>query len=280
MKHAICSDTFPGWELDKIFRFAAELGYHGVELAPYSFCNDVTEVDDRHRRDMRRWAEAAGIEIAGLHALFNPIPGLRPVFSCPPDLQLNSADEGQRLRTKRYLLELMKLCGQVGGRTVVLGSAGSRNVTPPVTQEEAWRWSRDAFRECAEQGEHDGVILCIEPIFAPLTNFINTPEEADRMVQDVGHPNFKWILDVWAMHKQGVDPVESIERFGQTMAHVHVADDNKSWPGSGSLDFEAVAKALKSVNYDGYVSVEVMDLSPDPETIAREGIKYLQQVFV
>lgn len=100
------------------------------------------------------------------------------------------------------------------------------------------------------------------------------------MVEDVDHPNFRWILDVLAMSRQGVDSVEAINKFGQTMAHVHVADDTKSWPGSGSLDFVAIAEALRGMGYDGYVSVEVMDLSPDPETIAREGIKYLQQVFV
>ena len=44
MKYSICSDTFPGWELAGIFRYAAQLGYQAVELAPYSFCNSVVDV--------------------------------------------------------------------------------------------------------------------------------------------------------------------------------------------------------------------------------------------
>ncbi|MEA3253458.1 MAG: sugar phosphate isomerase/epimerase, partial [Chloroflexota bacterium] len=85
--------------------------------------------------------------------------------------------------------------------------------------------------------------------------------------------------DTWSMNKQGVDLPRSIEEFGGTLAHVHLNDDNKRWPGSGGIDFPSIASALKSINYDGYVSVEVFDLSPDPETIATEAIKYLRAVF-
>ncbi|MCK4221358.1 MAG: sugar phosphate isomerase/epimerase, partial [Dehalococcoidia bacterium] len=47
----------------------------------------------------------------------------------------------------------------------------------------------------------------------------------------------------------------------------------------GSIDFKSIAKSLKRIGYDGYVSVEVFDLSPSPETIATEAIKYLRAAF-
>lgn len=279
MKYSICSDTFPDWELEQIFRYAAGLGYQAVELAPYSFCNSVMEVSSAERNKIRKWAQEAGVEITGIHALFTPIPGLKPRFGCPPGLQLNSADRSIRLKTKEYLKELIRLCGQVGGKNVVLGSASARSVPEGISYDEAWQSARDTFRECSELGGQYGVNLCIEPIHAALTNFINTPEEAVKMVKDVGHPKFRWILDTFAMNCQGVDLAQAIEQFGDSLAHVHVNDDNKSWPGSGSIDFKSVARALKSINYDGYVSVEVFDLSPNPETVATEAIKYLRAVF-
>jgi len=279
MKYSICSDTFPDWGLEDIFKYAAGLGYQAVELAPYSFCNSVMEVSLAERNKIRKWAQEAGIDIAGIHALFTPIPGLKPRFACPPDLQLNSADPGIRLKTKEYLRELIRLCGQVGGKNVVLGSASARSVPEGISYDDAWQSARDAFRECSELAGQYGVNLCIEPIHAALTNFINTPEEAVKMVEDVGHPNCRWILDTFAMNCQGVDLARAIKQFGDTLAHVHVNDDNKSWPGAGSIDFKSVARALKSINYDGYVSVEVFDLSPNPETVATEAIKYLRAVF-
>ncbi len=279
MKYSICSDTFPGWELKEIFSYASGLGYHGVELAPYSFCNSVVDVALEDRRMIRKSAQEAGIGITGLHALFTPIPGLKPNFACPPGLQLNSADPDVRLKTKEYLSELVRFCGAVGGKSIVLGSASARNVPAGMNYADAWSSARDIFRECSElAGKFEGN-LCIEPIHSALTNFINTPEEAVKMVEDVGHPNFRWILDTFAMNLQGVDIPQSIKEYGDSLAHVHLNDDNKSWPGSGSIEFESIASALKSIGYGGYVSVEVFDLSPSPEKIATEALKYLRTVF-
>jgi sugar phosphate isomerase/epimerase len=47
----------------------------------------------------------------------------------------------------------------------------------------------------------------------------------------------------------------------------------------GDTDFSPLAKALKEINYDGFVSVEVFDFSPGAERIARESLDYLRKVF-
>ena len=50
-------------------------------------------------------------------------------------------------------------------------------------------------------------------------------------------------------------------------------------PGFGEVDFAPIAETLSEVGYDGFVSVEVFDYNPDPETIARESLGYLNQKF-
>jgi sugar phosphate isomerase/epimerase len=36
MKISICNELFKGWEIEKTFDYAAQLGYDGVELAPFT----------------------------------------------------------------------------------------------------------------------------------------------------------------------------------------------------------------------------------------------------
>ncbi len=279
MKYSICSDTFPGWTVQDIFEFAKDTGYEAVELASYSFCESITDVDAAERQRITGWADGAGIEIAGLHALFTPIPGLQPLHSCPAWLQMNSADPEIRRRTGDYLMELIRFTGEVGGTNVVLGSAASRNIPREIPYREGWSNARETLREAAEYASHYDVMLSLEPIAANMTNFINTPDDAMKMVHEVNHPNLKWMLDCFAAYNQGVDIPAAIRKYGGDLVHVHMNDENKSWPGTGRIDFPSVAQALKDVGYSGYLSVEVFDLRPDPETIAREAIKVLHTLF-
>jgi len=279
MKYSICSDTFPGWTMEEIFNFAAKTGYEAVELASYSFCNSITEVSASERQQMRAWADAAPVEIAGIHALFTPIPNMQPLYSCPDWLQLNSADSGIRERTKDYLKELIRFVGEMGGKNVVLGSAKSRSIPEEIPYDEGWKIARDTLRDAAEYCTHYDVVLSLEPIHSSLTNFINTPDEAMKMVRDVDHPNLRWMLDCFAAYNQGVDVPKAIRDHGKYLVHVHMNDENKSWPGTGKVDFPPIARALKDVGYSGYLSLEVMDLNPDPETIAREALVAMKAFF-
>ena len=62
------------------------------------------------------------------------------------------------------------------------------------------------------------------------------------------------------------------------MGHFHANDANRRAPGMGDTDFLPILRALRDVQYRGYISIEVFDYKPDPETIAREGLRYLKEV--
>ena len=56
--------------------------------------------------------------------------------------------------------------------------------------------------------------------------------------------------------------------------------DSLKGPGFGDVDFKPIFGALKEVDYDGFVSVEVFDFKEGPETIARESLRYMREVSV
>jgi sugar phosphate isomerase/epimerase len=123
------------------------------------------------------------------------------------------------------------------------------------------------------------VTLCIESLSAAETDFINTVDDALRMAREMESPNFKVILDVKAMSSEGQDLPSIIRGAKGMVGHFHANDANRRGPGFGGTDFGPIAQALKDIGYDGYVSVEVFDFSPDPETIASRSIEYLRRSF-
>jgi D-psicose/D-tagatose/L-ribulose 3-epimerase len=276
MKFAICNETYQETPWPEVCRSISTLGYDGVELAPFTFAPDVREVSAEKRREIARVATEAGLEIVGLHWL----------LVSPPGLHLTTGDAGVRARTVEYLRALIDFCADVGGRVMTFGSPKQRWVEEGTDPAEAWARAREGYRACLPTLAERGVILCMEALPAPESNFIRTSDEAAAMVSEIDHPNFRLMLDVKSMCAEPRPPAETIRRHAVAdprgaplLAHFHANDANRRGPGMGETDFRPIAAALRETGYQGYVSVEVFDYQPDAETIARESLRYLREVF-
>ena len=96
------------------------------------------------------------------------------------------------------------------------------------------------------------------------------------MVKAIDNPNFQIILDVTSTAAENLDMPTQIRKYAEHVAHFHTNDDNGYLPGSGNVDYPPIIEALKEINYTGYLSTEVFNFEPDPETIARRSIEFLQ----
>jgi sugar phosphate isomerase/epimerase len=266
MRYAICNETFEGWDYARVCRVAADLGYQGLELAPFTLASRITEVPPQRRREIRGQAEDSGLQIIGLHWLLAKTEGL----------QVTSADEGVRRRTADYLVDLARFCGEVGGELMVFGSPAQRRIPPGATRHQAADYAADTFRRALPGIADCGVKLCLEPLSPPEADFINTCAEAVELLDRLNHPNFLLHLDVKAMSTEDTPAPELIRKYASRLGHFHANDANQRGPGFGNTDFVPIFRALKESGYDGWVSVEVFDFSPDAETIARESIRYMK----
>lgn len=268
IKFAICNEVFQGWRLEDAFAFAKDLGYEGVEIAPFTLADRVEQIPPEERRRIRELAGKFGLEIVGLHWL----------LVSPPGLHLTTPDDTVREQTKAYFRELVQFCADLGGRIMVVGSPKQRSLVPGDTYEAAWERAKAFFADLLPLAEKLGITFCIEAL-PNETDFIPTLDEALRFVREFNHPNLQTMIDVKSAVNEGLRLDEAVHKAAPHLCHVHANDVNRLGPGMGEVDLTPLARALKEINYDGFVSVEVFDFSPGAERIARESIEYLRKVF-
>ena len=271
MKFAICNEIYhqAGWDLERAFRHAAEVGYNAIEIAPFTITPYVTDIPTHQRQEIRRLAETNGLEISGIHWVLVQTEGLHLTH---PDPQI-------RERTSYYFVELVRFCHDLGGRFIILGSPKQRNLAEGVSWEQGAAWAREVLASAVREAEDKGVTLCIEPLSPAETNFINTAEEAIRFIQILPSPALRIMLDVKAMASEGRPIPEIIRSAWPHFAYFHANDANLKGPGFGDTDFRPIAQALHEVGYDGFVSVEVFRFEEGPDLIARRSLEYLKSVF-
>jgi sugar phosphate isomerase/epimerase len=243
------------------------LGYTGLELAPFTLATRITDVTATRRAELRKQAEAAGVKLIGLHWLLAKTEGFH----------LTSADAAVRKRTGEYLAELARAAAEMGGDILVLGSPVQRNIPEGRTRAEAEDFALDTLSHCLSVLEKNRVYLCLEPLTPAETNFMNTAAEGAAICRRLAHPFVKLHLDVKAMSVEPAPTPDVIRANREFFHHFHANDPNKRGPGFGATDFKPIFRALREVNYNGWVSVEVFDYSPDPETIASESIRYMRE---
>ena len=267
MNYAICNETFQNWGWAETCNKVAELGYQGIELAPFTLTEDVRTISPQARKDYAETAQQAGLEITGLHWL----------LVSPKGLSLTSPDAALRTKTAHYLAALTDFCADVGGHTLVLGSPAQRRIPDGDSPTVAAERLQACLEPALERATQHGIVLCLEPLPPPEANFILKLQEAVALLERFDHPALRTIFDVKSATSEGTPLPKLIQQFAPHIAHVHANDANRRGPGFGDTDFVPILQALHDVAYTKYISIEVFDYSPDPVTIAREGLAYLRQ---
>lgn len=160
-------DVENGWNWTRVCEAIAGFGYDGVEIAPFTFAPDVTEITPEQRREIRRVAEDNGLEITGLHWL----------FVSPPGLHIHTTDDAVRLKSVEYLRHLIDFAGDVSAPVMIFGSPGQRRLENADWQG-AWQRLQDSYRQILNTLEERNVVLCQESLPGPECDFIMTADEA------------------------------------------------------------------------------------------------------
>ncbi len=198
MKLSLCNEVIRELSFDRQCALAAGLGYRGLEVAPFTFGDDAWRMPAAKRGDIRSACKAEGIEVSGLHWL----------LAAPAGLSITTADRTVWQKSVDVLRASVELCAELGGAYLVHGSPAQRRVADAADAKRA----EEAWTLAAEAAQQAGVVYCLEPLAQPDCNFINTLAEASAVVQRIGNPAFKSMVDTLASSLMEAEPVADVIR--------------------------------------------------------------------
>ncbi len=143
-----------------------------------------------------------------------------------------------------------------------------REVIPPEAQ---WEWGVEGVRKIGEYAGERGmeIALELEPFRLSLLNSVH---KMAQFIDDCGLPNVKANIDI--SHLVLADtPPDALELLRGKATHVHISDcDGKVHgdlpPGRGVVKFAPYLQAIKDLEFEGAVSLE-LEYSPDPDKIVE-----------
>jgi sugar phosphate isomerase/epimerase len=210
--------------LDRVYGWAAEAGYDGVEIM-------MDERWDTHQDAyLNHLAERHGIPIRALHApLYRGAWGLGP---------------------GETLVRIAKLAARIGDPVVI--------AHPPPPGRPLLLWAEGPL----EQARKAGIRVAVENMPRGRAKIFNIrSRRCYRPEHLFGHGDVT--LDTSHVAASGLDLMEAYDKLSNQLRHVHLSDsdlsggDQHRLPGKGKLPLKEFLAALERNDYPGVVSLEL-----------------------
>lgn len=246
--------------LEKSFSDLAALGYDGVELMTL----DPSKLDWSF---VKEEAEKNGLSV---------------VLVCTGEifgqlgLSYTDPDEEVRKEAVRRTKEIIDFASFLGADINIGRIRGQYSEKLP--REQTYSYAVEAFREISDYAKDKNVRVALESVTILQINFLNTLEEAAKIVDAVDRDNFKLMLDVFHLNLEEKDICEAIRKYSPYNIHVHLADNNRRYPGHCGLDFKKIIQTFKECGYDGNFCTEIFQI-PNQEEAAAGAMKHLRPIL-
>lgn len=174
----------------------------------------------------------------------------------PSELRVTGPDVSATAQHE-YLEKAFARARRLGGKVVVFGSSGARNVPDGFPIDVAWRQIVNFLRLAERHAANYDLVIAIEPLRRKEANIINYVSEAVLLASIHQLPHIRALADTFHM-AMGSEPLSAIETAGDMLAHVHTANAiGRRYPKRGDgEDYRAIFRALMDIGYEGRVSIE------------------------
>jgi hydroxypyruvate isomerase len=123
-----------------------------------------------------------------------------------------------------------------------------------------WATALRTLEKLGDFGAAYGVTFCVEN----LNTIVDHPgvplaraKDVLALIEGIGHPNVKMMLDLYHAQIGEGNLIELIRRCGDAVGEIQVADvPGRCEPGTGEINYPAVARALHDMGFRGTVGLE------------------------
>lgn len=217
----------------------AEMGFDGVELAV---------------------RDPSGIDLAALKAALKhtglavPAIGTGQAY-VDEGLSLSHTDKDIRKAAIARIRRHLELAAELKALVII----GLIRCPAKDTQVDDFSgWFKESLMKCLDYALEQGVLVALEPCNRYECRFINTIPEAVDLIKNLNHPQLRILADTFHMNIEDKSYRESLKSAAPHLVHVHFADSNRRFPGSGHIDFVEILKTLHEINYNGFISGEML----------------------
>lgn len=228
----------------------AEAGFRGVELS-------VRKPAELDLDDIEKQIDSRGLSVSMIHTaamgfqdriwLCHPVPEIREVSY---RRHLDALDMAQRFG-----------CG------MVIGSSRG-NLCEDARRDDSLRWMRDALLGLVDEAAARGARLYLEPLCSHWINNVTTAAEGAALCRELDHEALVLMLDTYHMNADEASFTDPIVESGELLGHMHIAENNRYYPGGGHIPFGEIIGALRSIGYGGWLTCQIVS-KPDIRTAAK-----------
>lgn len=168
------------------------------------------------------------------------------------------------IETQEYLHLAFSIMNQIGAKVAVFGNAKSRMIINSDSIDIHENNMIDFCNKLAEMAKQYGITIGLEPLNSNQCNYINSIEDAARIVKRVSHSNFRIVADYYHMYQQN-EPITKIKEFKDLICHIHTADPvTREYPIYDQKQADLI-NVLTEIGYEGTISLETNNIAPNEQ---------------
>lgn len=172
-----------------------------------------------------------------------------------PETDIASRDLAKRKKGEEHLKKCVDIAAEIGSPTlegVLYASWGKSG----VVSESEYAFSAEVLNRVALYAGRSNIRLCLECLNRYESSFLNTAAQARKFIDRIDAENVGVHLDTYHMNIEEATISEGIRAAGEKLFFLHLSENTRGYPGSGSIDWKKLFKTLKDLKYTGPLALE------------------------